>query len=89
MAEVIVPIRFDLEVDGKFLKDAFCWNAHESQDSLEEFAVGLIKDTNLPQVRHHYNRKASTSQPAPVYRRAGGFLPRTRRAPRAAKRVSY
>ena len=45
----IVPIRFDVEVDGKFLKDAFCWNAKESQEAVEEFVVGLIKDARLPQ----------------------------------------
>ncbi|QDZ19790.1 SNF5-like nucleosome-remodeling complex protein [Chloropicon primus] len=48
-ATTMVPIRFDLEVDGKFLKDTFCWNAQESPASVEEFAVGLIKDMSLPQ----------------------------------------
>jgi hypothetical protein len=48
MGDVVVPIRFDLEVDGKFLKDAFCWNSSESDESLEEFAVGLCKDVKVP-----------------------------------------
>ena len=48
MTEQLVPIRIDLEVDGKFLKDAFCWNAAESDDHLEDFAVGLCKDLKLP-----------------------------------------
>ena len=47
--EILVPIRFDLEVDGKILKDTFCWDAgQQGEEGLEEFAVGLIRDERLP-----------------------------------------
>ena len=57
--EILVPIRFDLEVDGKILKDTFCWDAgQQGEEGLEEFAVGLIRDERLFNIEEHRIRGA-------------------------------
>lgn len=47
-AEVLVPIRLDMEIDGFKLRDCFCWNKNETLITPEMFAEILCDDLDLP-----------------------------------------
>uniref|UniRef100_A0A674EG77 SWI/SNF-related matrix-associated actin-dependent regulator of chromatin subfamily B member 1 n=1 Tax=Salmo trutta TaxID=8032 RepID=A0A674EG77_SALTR len=46
-AEVLVPIRLDMEIDGQKLRDAFTWNMNEKLMTPEMFAEILCDDLDL------------------------------------------
>jgi SWI/SNF-related matrix-associated actin-dependent regulator of chromatin subfamily B member 1 len=46
-AEVLVPIRLDMEIDGQKLRDTFTWNKNECMISPEQFAEVLCDDLDL------------------------------------------
>uniref|UniRef100_A0A672SF21 SWI/SNF related, matrix associated, actin dependent regulator of chromatin, subfamily b, member 1b n=1 Tax=Sinocyclocheilus grahami TaxID=75366 RepID=A0A672SF21_SINGR len=46
-AEVLVPIRLDMEIDGQKLRDAFTWNMNEKLMTPEMFAEILSDDLDL------------------------------------------
>eukprot|EP00117_Sycon_ciliatum_P028550 scpid61358/ scgid22922/ SWI/SNF-related matrix-associated actin-dependent regulator of chromatin subfamily B member 1 len=47
-AEVLVPIRLDLEIENHKLRDTFLWNKNESMITPEQFAELLCDDMELP-----------------------------------------
>ncbi|XP_010312801.1 chromatin structure-remodeling complex protein BSH-like isoform X2 [Solanum lycopersicum] len=47
-AENLVPIRLDIEIDGKKFKDAFTWNASDPDSEVFAFARRTVKDLKLP-----------------------------------------
>ncbi|XP_015057845.1 chromatin structure-remodeling complex protein BSH-like [Solanum pennellii] len=47
-AENLVPIRLDIEIDGKRFKDAFTWNASDPDSEVFAFARRTVKDLKLP-----------------------------------------
>ena len=44
----LVPIKLDIEADGKKLKENFLWDKNEPYLTLEAFAKILIEEQNLP-----------------------------------------
>ncbi|CAI9734833.1 SNF-related matrix-associated actin-dependent regulator of chromatin subfamily B member 1-like isoform [Octopus vulgaris] len=46
-AEVLIPIRLDMEFDGQKLRDCFTWNKNEALISPEQFAEILCDDLDL------------------------------------------
>jgi len=46
--EELIPIRLDLELEGKKLRDTFTWNKNEKLITLEAFAELLCDDLDLP-----------------------------------------
>ncbi|KAG5886550.1 hypothetical protein JTB14_012768 [Gonioctena quinquepunctata] len=46
-AEVLVPIRLDMEIEGHKLRDTFTWNKNESLITPEQFAEVLCDDLDL------------------------------------------
>mmetsp|Transcript_14584 Transcript_14584/g.19811 ORF Transcript_14584/g.19811 Transcript_14584/m.19811 type:complete len:106 (-) Transcript_14584:783-1100(-) len=44
----LVPIKLDIEVEGKRLKEIFIWDKNEPYLTLEDFAKILIEEHNLP-----------------------------------------
>eukprot|EP00243_Klebsormidium_subtile_P001376 TRINITY_DN12378_c0_g1_i2.p1 TRINITY_DN12378_c0_g1~~TRINITY_DN12378_c0_g1_i2.p1 ORF type:complete len:255 (+),score=62.69 TRINITY_DN12378_c0_g1_i2:415-1179(+) len=52
-SENLVPIRIDIEVDGRRLKDAFSWHADEPDSTIQPFAKRLVKEAGLPSVFTH------------------------------------
>ncbi|TRY88555.1 hypothetical protein DNTS_034537 [Danionella cerebrum] len=46
-AEVLVPIRLDMEIDGQKLRDAFTWNMNEKLMTPEMFSEILCDDLDL------------------------------------------
>ncbi|XP_021707148.1 SWI/SNF-related matrix-associated actin-dependent regulator of chromatin subfamily B member 1 [Aedes aegypti] len=46
-AEVLVPIRLDMEIEGQKLRDTFTWNRNESMITPEQFAEVLCDDLDL------------------------------------------
>lgn len=50
--ETLVPIRLDLTVEGRRIKESFCWNVLETTTSPLQFATELANDLNLsPAIR--------------------------------------
>ncbi|KAG5575469.1 hypothetical protein H5410_055603, partial [Solanum commersonii] len=47
-AENLVPIRLDIEIDGKRFKDAFTWNASDPDSEVVVFARRTVKDLKFP-----------------------------------------
>ena len=46
----LIPIKLDLEFEGKRLKDMFLWDKNEPYLNLESFAKILMEEHNLPAV---------------------------------------
>ena len=46
----LIPIKIDLEFEGKRLKDIFLWDKNEPFWNLESFAKILMEEHNLPAV---------------------------------------
>ncbi|WMV54080.1 hypothetical protein MTR67_047465 [Solanum verrucosum] len=46
--ENLVPIRLDIEIDGKRFKDAFTWNASDPDSEVVVFARRTVKDLKFP-----------------------------------------
>ncbi|XP_074641570.1 SWI/SNF-related matrix-associated actin-dependent regulator of chromatin subfamily B member 1-A-like isoform X2 [Tubulanus polymorphus] len=46
-AEVLVPIRLDMEIEGQKLRDCFTWNKNETLITPEQFAEILCDDLDL------------------------------------------
>jgi len=46
-AEVLVPIRLDMDIDGQKLRDTFMWNKNESLLSPEQYAEVICDDLDL------------------------------------------
>ena len=44
----LIPIKLDIEIDGKKLKENFLWDKNEPYLTLEAFAKILIEEHNLP-----------------------------------------
>lgn len=44
----LIPIKIDLEIEGKRLKENFLWDKNEPYLTLESFAKILIEEHNLP-----------------------------------------
>ena len=44
----LIPIKLDIEIDGKKLKEQFLWDKNEPYLTLESFAKILIEEHNLP-----------------------------------------
>jgi len=44
----LIPIRFDLDIDGQKLRDTFTWNKNEKLITPESFAEALCHDLNIP-----------------------------------------
>lgn len=42
--EVLIPIHFDLELEGKRYKEQFCWNINDPYFTPEEFAHLIISE---------------------------------------------
>ena len=49
-AEVLVPIRLDVEIEGHKLRDTFTWNKNEQNITPEQFAEVLCDDLDLPAI---------------------------------------
>ncbi|CAH1230661.1 SWI/SNF-related matrix-associated actin-dependent regulator of chromatin subfamily B member 1-like isoform X1 [Branchiostoma lanceolatum] len=47
-AEVLIPIRLDMEIDGHKLRDTFTWNKNEQIITPEQFGEILCDDLELP-----------------------------------------
>mmetsp|Transcript_14044 Transcript_14044/g.23859 ORF Transcript_14044/g.23859 Transcript_14044/m.23859 type:complete len:81 (+) Transcript_14044:336-578(+) len=47
---LLIPIKLDLEFEGKRLKDQFLWDKNEPYLNLEEFAKILGEEHGLPSV---------------------------------------
>ena len=45
---LLIPIKLDIEIEGKRLKDQFLWDKHEPFWDLEYFARILTEEHNLP-----------------------------------------
>ena len=43
----LIPIRIDLEIDGKRVKEIFLWDKNEPYLTLESFAKILMEEHNL------------------------------------------
>jgi hypothetical protein len=43
-----VPIKLDIEIEGKKLRENFLWDRNEPYLTLESFAKILIEEHNLP-----------------------------------------
>lgn len=48
VAEVLVPIRLDMEIEGHRLRDTFVWNKNEISITPEQFAEILCDDVDIP-----------------------------------------
>lgn len=48
VAEVLVPIRIDMEIEGHRLRDTFIWNKNEFSITPEQFAEILCDDVDIP-----------------------------------------
>ncbi|KAJ2454967.1 SWI/SNF chromatin-remodeling complex subunit [Coemansia sp. RSA 2424] len=48
LAEVLVPIRIDIDADGHRLRDAFTWDLNNALVPPQRFALGLCLDLALP-----------------------------------------
>jgi SWI/SNF-related matrix-associated actin-dependent regulator of chromatin subfamily B member 1 len=46
----LIPIKLDLEFEGKRLKDLFLWDRNEPYQNLENFAKILMEEHSLPAV---------------------------------------
>jgi len=46
-AEVLVPIRLDMDIEGQKLRDTFMWNKNETMLAAEQFAEVLCDDLDL------------------------------------------
>jgi len=46
-AEVLVPIRLDMDIEGQKLRDTFLWNKNETMLAAEQFAEVLCDDLDL------------------------------------------
>jgi len=46
----LIPIKLDLEFEGRRLKDQFLWDKSEPYQNLEGFAKILMEEHNLPAV---------------------------------------
>lgn len=46
----LIPIKLDLEFEGRRLKDMFLWDKNEPYLNLESFAKILMEEHNLPAV---------------------------------------
>ena len=46
----LIPIKLDLEFEGRRLKDLFLWDKNEPYQTLESFAKILLEEHNLPAV---------------------------------------
>lgn len=44
----LIPIKLDIEVEGRRLKDLFLWDKNEPYLNLESFAKILMEEHNLP-----------------------------------------
>lgn len=44
----MIPIKLDLEIEGKRLKENFLWDKNEPYLTLESFAKILMEEHNLP-----------------------------------------
>jgi hypothetical protein len=44
----LIPIKLDLEFEGRRLKDIFLWDKNEPYQTLESFAKILMEEHNLP-----------------------------------------
>lgn len=58
----LIPIRLDLEFDGRKLKDAFTWNADDPDYEIVPFSKMMVKDLNLPAVFQPYIAQAIQTQ---------------------------
>ncbi|CAM6048933.1 unnamed protein product [Sphagnum compactum] len=58
----LIPIRLDLEFDGRKLKDAFTWNADDPDYEIIPFSKRMVKDLNLPAVFQPYIAQAIQTQ---------------------------
>jgi len=47
--EILVPIRLEIDIEGKKLRDAFTWNFNENITTPEQFANSMCEDLDLPQ----------------------------------------
>jgi len=47
-AEILVPIRLDMEIEGYKLRDCFTWNKTEQLITPEQFAEALCEDLEIP-----------------------------------------
>ena len=48
VGEMLIPIRFDMEIEGHRLRDTFVWNKNEISITPEQFAEILCDDLDLP-----------------------------------------
>ncbi|CAM6026839.1 unnamed protein product [Sphagnum balticum] len=58
----LIPIRLDLEFDGRKLKDAFSWNADDPDYEIIPFSKRMVKELNLPAVFQPYIAQAIQTQ---------------------------
>lgn len=49
----LIPIKLDIEVEGRRLKDLFLWDKNEPYLNLESFAKILMEEHNLPAICEH------------------------------------
>jgi SWI/SNF-related matrix-associated actin-dependent regulator of chromatin subfamily B member 1 len=47
---LLIPIKLEIEMQGRRLKDMFLWDKNEPYLTLEEFAKILMEEHNLPEV---------------------------------------
>lgn len=52
LSDPLVPIRLELEVDGKPVQETFTWNSLETEISPRMFATVLAADLGLPEATH-------------------------------------
>jgi len=48
--EILVPIRLEIDIEGKRLRDSFTWNFNEKLITPEQFANSMCEDLDLPQI---------------------------------------
>lgn len=60
-AEVLVPIRLDMEIDGQKLRDAFTWNMNGKVEKIEKMCCSLEVFQETPDIMHKKSKDIQDS----------------------------